>query len=322
MSTHTTSKLKDRAKTWIKDPSALATMTMLIVWLLSLIFIKGFSSFDHNVTMLRTASFLGLIVVGQAVVILTGGMDMSVSSVVTLSSVVASASIQHGANTIEAILLALAASLLVGAINATGIQYLRISPIIMTMAMVSIIEGILLVFTQGTPPSGCTEAIKYMASGTPCVFANAFWIWLLFLAVMIWLTTYTKFGRNIYAIGANVNAARLSGISPAKINYLVYLISAFCSGVAGILLLGNIGNTYLTLGTPYQLHSVSAVVIGGIAISGGKGKYWGIIAGTLMIIMFKDILNVLSMSAAGREVFQGALILIVLFAYGRDRKKK
>ncbi|MEG0941764.1 MAG: ABC transporter permease [Oscillospiraceae bacterium] len=308
-------------KSKLKDPSALATITMVIIWILSLIFIPGFSSFNHNATMLRTASFLGLIVLGQAVVILTGGMDMSVSGVVTLSSVVASSCIQHGGGTALAIVLALAASLLVGAINATGINFLRISPIIMTMAMVSIIEGILLVYTQGTPPSGCTDAIKNMANGTPFVFANAFWIWLVFLGVLIWLTTYTKYGRYIYAVGANENTAKLSGISPFRIKYLVYMISALCSGIAGILLLGNIGNTYLTLGTPYQLFSVSAAVIGGIAISGGKGKYWGVIAGTLMIIMFKDILNVMKISAAGREMFQGALILLVLFAYGRDRNK-
>lgn len=304
----------------MRDPAALATLTMLLIWFLSMVAIPGFRTMKHNVTLLQTCSYLGLIVVGQAIVVLTGGMDMSVGSIVTLSSVVASACVQHGFSPAIAIILALLTSMFVGFLNATCINYLRISPIIMTIAMMSIIEGTLLVCTQGTPPSGCGDFIEFLSGGRPLGIPNSVLIWALFLAGFIWLTNRTRYGRYTYAVGANEKTAALSGVSANAIRYLVYIASGLCSGLAGIMLLGNMGNTYLTLGTPYQMYSVSGVVVGGIAITGGKGKYWGIIAGTIIVILLRDILNVVRISAAGKEVYQGLLILLVLFAYGREKK--
>lgn len=305
---------------WIRDPAALATLTMFVIWAISMVAFPGFRTVKHNVTLLQTGSFLGLIVIGQAIVVLTGGMDLSVSSIVTLSSFVASSAIQHGIGSIEAILLALLLSMFVGFLNATCINFLRISPIIMTIAMMSIIEGCLLVFTDGTPPSGCGEIVKFLSSGKPLGIPNSIFFWAAFLLVFIWLANRTRYGRHIYAVGANESAATLSGVNVKAVKYLVYIASGLCSGLAGIMLLGNLGNTSITLGTPYQMYSVSGVVVGGIAITGGKGKFWGIIAGTIIVILLRDILNVTRISAAGKEVFQGLLILIVLLAYGREKK--
>ncbi|MEM1484327.1 ABC transporter permease [Oscillospiraceae bacterium PP1C4] len=310
---------KSDIKNFFKLPATLAFVTMLIIWAASNVLIPGFGTFKHNATMLQTSAYLGFIVIGQAIVVITGGIDMSVSSIVTLSSVVASACVQHGFGTTSAILAALACSMLVGLVNATCINFLRIPPIIMTIAMMSLVEGVLLVMTNGTPPSGCSEGITFLSKGTPLGLPNVIWIWILFLAVFIWVVNKSKFGRYFYAIGSNENTAKLSGVNVFSVKYMAYLISGLCSGFAGVMILGNIGNTYLTIGTPYQAFSISAVVIGGISISGGKGKYAGLIAGTMLVIILRDILNVLSISPAGREVFQGVLILLVLLAYGREK---
>lgn len=313
---------RKQLKAFFKEPATLSFVTMLLIWVISIAVIPGFDTLKHNTTMLQTSAYLGFIVIGQAIVVITGGIDMSVSSIVTLSSVVASACIQSGYGGVVAILLALAASLLVGLVNATCINFLRIPDVIMTIAMMSLIEGTLLVLTNGTPPSGCGELIRFLAKGTPFVLPNSVWIWFIFLAFFLWLVNRTKYGRYFFALGSNPAASKLSGVSTFKIKYLAYAISGLCSGFAGVMMLGNIGNTYLTIGTPYQLFSISAVVMGGIAITGGKGKYVGVIAGTMLVILLRDILNVMSISSAGRELFQGLLILLVLLAYGREKTNR
>lgn len=313
---------KNSRSAFLKEPCSLAFITMVIIWILSTFMIPGFNTVKHNTTMFQTAAYVGLIVIGQAVVVISGGIDMSVSSIVTLSSVVASACIQRGMPFYVAILAAVSSGILVGIVNATCIHFLRIPPIIMTIAMMSLVEGMLLVVTNGTPPSGCGDQIKALSKGTPLGIPNSVFVWFLFLAVFLWLMDHTKYGRFFYAIGSNERTARLAGVNLCKMKYMAYILSGLCSGFAGVLILGNIGNTYLTIGTPYQLFSISAVVIGGISISGGKGKFAGVIAGTVLVIMLKDILNVLSISSAGREMFQGLLILLVLLVYGREKKSR
>ena len=312
----TLEKLK---KNW-KDPTFLAFVVLIVAWIGTMLFIPGFNTWNHNMTFLKTAAYVGMIVIGQGICIISGGIDLSVSNVVTLSSVVAAGCVKAGWGDGAAIVVALLASVLVGAINATGITFLRIPPIIMTLAMLSLLEGGLLIATDGTPPSGCGEVIKWLCKGKPLGVPNAVFVWIIFLVLALLLMNKSKFGRHIYAIGTNESAAKLNGVKVVATKYMVYCLSSLCAGIGGLLILGNMGSTYLTIGQQYQLMSIAAVVIGGISIQGGKGKFTGIIAGTMLMILLRDILNVLKMSNAGREIFQGVLILAVLLAYGREKK--
>ncbi len=312
----TLEKLK---KSW-KDPTFLAFVVLIVAWIGTMLFIPGFNTWNHNMTFLKTAAYVGMIVIGQGICIISGGIDLSVSNVVTLSSVVAAGCVKAGWGDGAAIVVALLASVLVGAINATGITFLRIPPIIMTLAMLSLLEGGLLIATDGTPPSGCGDVIKWLCKGKPLGVPNAVFVWIIFLVLALLLMNKSKFGRHIYAIGTNESAAKLNGVKVVATKYMVYCLSSLCAGIGGLLILGNMGSTYLTIGQQYQLMSIAAVVIGGISIQGGKGKFTGIIAGTMLMILLRDILNVLKMSNAGREIFQGVLILAVLLAYGREKK--
>lgn len=309
-----------RYKNWFKDTTNLAYLTMLLVWLGTMIFIKGFAKLGHNVTTLQTAALMGFTVLGQAVVVITGGIDMSVSGIITLGSVACAAGIRSGLPAGIAIILALLACVLVGAFNASSIVFLRVPPIIQTIATGCIIEGTLLVLTNGTPPSGCGEFLSWISKGKPLVVTNAFWLWMIAYACLWWMMNCSKFGRYIYAIGTNVSTAKNSGVHTVRINYLVYMLSGLLSGLSGILMLGNIGSTYLTIGDPYQLYSIASVVIGGIAITGGKGKFSGVIAGTILTVLIRDILNVMAISEAMRNIFQGLLVLVLLLAYAREKK--
>ena len=312
----TLEKLK---KSW-KDPTFLAFVVLIVAWIGTMLFIPGFNTWNHNMTFLKTAAYVGMIVIGQGICIISGGIDLSVSNVVTLSSVVAAGCVKAGWGDGAAIVVALLASVLVGAINATGITFLRIPPIIMTLAMLSLLEGGLLIATDGTPPSGCGDVIKWLCKGKPLGVPNAVFVWIIFLVLALLLMNKSKFGRHIYAIGTNESAAKLNGVKVVATKYMVYCLSSLCAGIGGLLILGNMGSTYLTIGQQYQLMSIAAVVIGGISILGGKGKFTGIIAGTMLMILLRDILNVVKMSNAGREIFQGVLILAVLLAYGREKK--
>ena len=312
----TLEKLK---KSW-KDPTFLAFVVLIVAWIGTMLFIPGFNTWNHNMTFLKTAAYVGMIVIGQGICIISGGIDLSVSNVVTLSSVVAAGCVKAGWGDGAAIVVALLASVLVGAINATGITFLRIPPIIMTLAMLSLLEGGLLIATDGTPPSGCGDVIKWLCKGKPLGVPNAVFVWIIFLVLALLLMNKSKFGRHIYAIGTNESAAKLNGVKVVATKYMVYCLSSLCAGIGGLLILGNMVSTYLTIGQQYQLMSIAAVVIGGISIQGGKGKFTGIIAGTMLMILLRDILNVLKMSNAGREIFQGVLILAVLLAYGREKK--
>ncbi len=312
----TLEKLK---KNW-KDPTFLAFVVLIVAWIGTMLFIPGFNTWNHNMTFLKTAAYVGMIVIGQGICVISGGIDLSVSNVVTLSSVVAAGCVKAGWGDGAAIAVALLASVMVGVINATGVTFLRIPPIIMTLAMLSLLEGGLLIATDGTPPSGCGEVIKWLCKGKPLGVPNAVFVWIIFLVLALLLMNKSKFGRHIYAIGTNEAAAKLNGVKVFATKYMVYCLSSLCAGIGGLLILGNMGSTYLTIGQQYQLMSIAAVVIGGISILGGKGKFTGIIAGTMLMILLRDILNVVKMSNAGREIFQGVLILAVLLAYGREKK--
>lgn len=312
----TLEKLK---KNW-KDPTFLAFVVLIVAWIGTMLFIPGFNTWNHNMTFLKTAAYVGMIVIGQGICVISGGIDLSVSNVVTLSSVVAAGCVKAGWGDGAAIAVALLASVMVGVINATGVTFLRIPPIIMTLAMLSLLEGGLLIATDGTPPSGCGEVIKWLCKGKPLGVPNAVFVWIIFLVLALLLMNRSKFGRHIYAIGTNEAAAKLNGVKVFATKYMVYCLSSLCAGIGGLLILGNMGSTYLTIGQQYQLMSIAAVVIGGISILGGKGKFTGIIAGTMLMILLRDILNVVKMSNAGREIFQGVLILAVLLAYGREKK--
>ncbi|MCC8165066.1 MAG: ABC transporter permease [Planctomycetes bacterium] len=307
----------------LKNPTVVAFVVMVLAWFASAMLIRNFNTLRYNLSFIHNAAFLGIIVIGQAIVVISGGIDMSVSSVVTMSSVIASACIQAGMGTPTAIALALLASLAVGAFNATGITWLRIPPIIMSIATISIIEGVLLIATNGTPPSGVTAFISGLSNGRMIWrIPNAVVVYVVLVSVAIWFMMFSRWGRAVYAIGTNERAAWLSGVGINKMKYLIYCLSSLAAGVAGILVLGYMGSTYLTIGTQYQLFSIAATVIGGISIIGGKGNFAGVIAGTFLIEIIRNALIVTKISPAGRELFQGLLILIVILAYGREKKQR
>lgn len=296
------------------DPVWITFAVLLTLWIFSLVRIEGYRTVDYNLFTLRVAAFLAIVAAGQTLVVLMGGIDLSVAAVVTMAGVV-------GGNVITqfgeagGILLTLVLAALVGIVNGLGVVALRLPPLVMTLASLNIIQGVLLVYNAGKPVSGESPFLNYWALGslggvpTPAVL-------LAILSVICIVTLQrTAFGRGIYAIGNNPRAALLSGIPAGAVQIGTYALCSTFAGITGLLLLGRTGYSSKTAGDPYLLMSIAAVVIGGTSILGGRGKYIGTIGGALLLTVLVNVLTVENIPEAGRMMVQGALILMLLIAY-------
>lgn len=306
------------------NPTLIAFLVLIVAWLVSALLIPGFRTTSHTAQVFQQGAFLGIAAAGQTIVVLVAGIDLSVSGVMTLSSVAASqllASTSLGPY--WSIFLVLGVSAAIGLINGVGVHWLRLHPLIMTLATVTIIQGTLLIYTQGTPPTGMSPVLTNLANGRSLAgIPNALIVWFVISVFTYWLLNRSRFGRQAYAIGTSERVSILSGVSVGNVKLIAYSLSGLFAGISGLLLLGYIGNTYLTLGDPYQLTTIAVVVLGGTSILGGRGNYLGTIAGTLLLIVLLDVLQVLNIAQAGRDVILGVIIVLLLLVYGQEKTQR
>lgn len=305
------------------QPQYLIYMVLIAVLILASVMSPGYLKITHVASMLRIASFLGLVCIGQNLVMLTGSIDMSAAAVITLGNILG-AQILMGKdiNIFKAIMIVIFAGLIVGICISVGVSRLNIPAFIMTLGMSSIVEGFAMVYTGGAPKGSTSPALTKMASSNMIgVFSGTAVLWMVTAAAFILLMRYTRFGRNVYAIGANKTAARFSGINVKLTRTLVFIIAAVIYALVGFLLVGYTGTTYLEVGDTYHPNNVAAVIIGGTSVKGGKGGYFGTIAGVLLMVILTDFLTVLNVQEALRQMIQGVILiaLIVLYAKEKDR---
>jgi ribose transport system permease protein len=305
-------------RSWLRqprlDPVWLTFAVLLLLWVFSLLRVEGYRSLDFNLFTLRVAAFLGIVAAGQTLVVLMGGIDLSVAAVVTMTGVI-------GGNLITqvgeagGIVLTLLIAALVGVVNGLGVVTLRLPPLVMTLASLSVIQGVLLVYNAGKPVSGKSDFLNYWALGTLLGLPTPVWVLAAISALCLILLHRTAYGRAIYAVGNNPRAALLSGVPIGRVQLATYALCSVCAGVTGLLILGRTGYSSKTAGDPYLLMSIAAVVIGGTSILGGRGKYIGTIGGALVLTVLLNILTVENIPEAGRMIVQGVLILALLIAY-------
>jgi ribose transport system permease protein len=312
------------------SPAVAALILAIILFALSGLLPNGFGS-DLNVAraqatnILRLAVFLGIIAAGQTLVIISGseGIDLSAGSVVTLTAILTYV-IVNGAD--EKVLWALFVSLLVGAfigfLNGAGITFLKISPFVMTLGMAGVVTGAIIVITHGNV-TGKVAPIMTRLIARPLSpglqIPNAIIIWVLFGILMWLLLERTSFGKNLFAIGVNRITARLSGVQVNEMNLATYALAGALAGFGGFLLVGNTGVVHLQLGQPYLFPSIAAVAVGGTLLSGGKGSYWGTMAGAIVLTLITSLLTTMQMPESVRRMVLGATLLILISIYGRQR---
>jgi ribose transport system permease protein len=312
------------------SPPVAALILAVVLFLLSGLLPNGFGS-DLDVAraqamnILRLAVFLGVIAAGQTLVIISGseGIDLSAGSVVTLTAILAYV-IANGANerVLPALLVCLAVGALIGFLNGVGITFLKISPFVMTLGMAGVVTGAIIVITHGSV-TGKVAPIMTRLIARPLSPAlqipNAIIIWILFGILMWLLLERTAYGRNLFALGVNRITARLSGVNVNGTNLVTYALAGALAGFGGFLLVGNTGVVHLQLGQPFLFPSIAAVAVGGTLLSGGKGSYWGTMAGAIVLTLITSLLTTMQMPDSVRRMVLGGTLLILISIYGRQR---
>jgi ribose transport system permease protein len=307
----------------------------LIIYLIVIILVIGskaiepsFGSWSMVKSILVLASFLAVVAFGQGMVILIGELDLSVAANLTLSGVLFSSLMGQvgSSNPVQMILLIIAVLTLIGIFNGVGVAYLKIPSFIMTLASQSIVLGIILGVTKGVSLGESPHAIRYlMTKGV----AGIPYIVILFIAFIIIATLWQRnalFARKIYMVGSNRAASYIAGIHINKVIIGAYLISAWSAGLAGLMMVGYVNGSALTMGDSYLLPSIAAVVIGGTLITGGKGGYVGTSGAAILLITASIIIQALGISQGWQTFIYGLIIMLVLVTlqsdFGNRRSKK
>ncbi len=270
----------------------------------------------YNIT--RNVTFVAIIALGMTFVIITGGIDLSVGSVLCLSSMVLAVTMHAGYSIEIGILASIATALAIGAFNGILIAYLGFPPFVVTLGMLSIARSLAMVASNNTVvfQFGPDHAKLLALGGGAWVFgiANPV-LYTIVLALITGFTLrWTKFGRHIFAIGGNEHAATLTGVPVRQIKVAVYMISALSAGIAGIIETGWLGAVTTNIGTGMELQVIAATVIGGANLAGGVGTAFGAIVGAALIEVIRNSLGLLGINAFWQGVFiGGAILLAVLF---------
>lgn len=291
----------------------------LLVIVIILSFISpDFLTISNIFNVLRQVSINALIAFGMTFVILTGGIDLSVGSIIALSSALTAGIMVGETNPWLAVGAGLIAGTLMGTVNGVIISRGKIAPFIATLATMTIFRGLTLVYTEGKPIAGLPSSFGIIGRGYLFQIPMPV-IWMLVaFAILFVVLKYTSFGRYVYALGGNEEATRLSGIDTNRVKTYVYSLSGLLAAISGIILTSRLNSAQPTAGTSYELDAIAAVVLGGTSLSGGKGWIVGTLIGAMIIGVLDNGLNLLNVSSFYQQVVKGGVILLAVLL---DRSK-
>jgi ribose transport system permease protein len=297
--------------TWLKEQYALY---ILLALLLIATFAKG-SVFwgGTNVTnLLLQMSIIGVVVLAELIVVLTGGIDISVGSALGLAAVI-SAGLFGGPSVLLALGVALVIGGIIGAVNGWLVSYRGLEPFIVTLGMLALARGLVYAYGNGIPinPEAAASFAKFGQTtvlGIPLLAI----IWVLMVLLIGFLLNRTVWGRRVYAIGSNSEAARSSGIPVRATLWSVYILAGLLVGLGGWMFLARFASGTSTAGNLLELEAIAAVVIGGARLSGGYGKVFGAVVGTVIFAVIANLLSLLNVSTFLQDAFRGALILVAV----------
>lgn len=277
--------------------------------------VPNFATSANLDSILRQVAVLGIVALGQTFVVLTAGIDLSVGMLMGLVTVLSNGIMAGDPALIPVIvLLALVIGLAVGAANAIGVVIFRVQPLIVTLAMLSILQGVIFLYTDRTVGRAPAE-FRELAYGDIGPLPTPF-VLLVVLAIVCWvILRQTPLGRYIYAVGSDARSARRASIPVGRITAAAYLISGLLAGIAGLVLAARLGSGYTGAGAGFELDSIVAVVLGGTALSGGKGGVLGTVAGVLLLALVANILNLMGISPFTQRVVNGLIIIAAIAIY-------
>jgi ribose/xylose/arabinose/galactoside ABC-type transport system permease subunit len=323
--------MKGKALNLLTDYGLFLVLAALVI--VSAIMSPLFFTYANLASLLAQCSYNGLLAVGMTFVILIGGIDLSVGSIVGFASILYG-SIMHGSfftfmpNEIFTYkgapvltpLLPLPFDVLFVLLIGAGIGFLsgaisyrfRIHSFIVTLCMMISVRGLAVSYTNGQPLFGVPDAVSYVAYGSPLMIPMPLLIWIAVTVLAVFLLRYTRFGRRIYAVGGDEEAARLSGIQPAAYRIFPLVAAGLLAALVGIIMSGRMGCGDPKIGEGWQTDAIAAVVIGGASLSGGKGTIWGTVLGVLIIGLITNIMNLLAIDAYPQQMAKGLIIIAAL----------
>jgi ribose transport system permease protein len=306
----------------IDRPVAIAFACIVALLLVGSLYSRSFLSPEYLLQQLKVASFLGVIATGSMIVILLGQIDLSVPWAVAVGGMMSTAATGWGPlGETFAIPFGVACGVAVGLVNGYGVAYLRIPSMIVTLAVNAVAQGLMVVHTGGfAPQDASSPAMRTLATGA-LVYGvpNALIVWGVVGAAAVFLLTRTNFGRAVYGVGNRERAAYLSGVDTQKVVLAAFAIAGGLSAFGGVLLAGYASKAAQGMGEAYLLPAIASVVLGGASILGGRGSYFGTVAGVILITLLQSILSVVQMPDAGRQIIYGVVIIAMLLLYGRER---
>lgn len=273
-----------------------------------------FLTVANLLNVMRQVSINALIAFGMTLVILLGGIDLSVGSILALSSVAIATLIQAGVDPLLATLLGVLGGGLMGLFNGLVISKGKVAPFIATLASMTILRGLALVVSGGSPITGFNSDLFSMLGGgyvAGLVPIPVVWMLIMF-GLFAFLLKKTVFGRHVYATGGNEEAARLSGVRVDQVKLWVYTLSGAMSAMAGVVLTSRLNSAQPTAGSGYELDAIAAVVLGGTSLTGGRGWIFGTLMGALLIGVLNNGLNLLGVSSFYQQVIKGVVILLAV----------
>ncbi|MFR6885593.1 ABC transporter permease subunit [Streptococcus pneumoniae] len=303
-------------KNTMKYMSELTTVIALIILMAVITIINSnFLTANNLLNLLLQVTSNALIAFGMTFVILTGGIDLSVGSILALSSALTAGLLGSGMPVTLAILISLILGCILGMMNGLLISYGKLAPFIVTLATMTIFRGATLVYTNGNPiTKGLSDTFLFQFLGQGYIVGIPFPVIIMFIVfiVLYVLLHKTAFGKSVYAIGGNEKAAYISGVKLNKVKIIIYSISGIMASISGLIITSRLSSAQPTAGASYEMDAIAAVVLGGTSLSGGKGRILGTLIGALIIGVLNNGLNIIGVSVFWQQVVKGVVILIAV----------
>lgn len=271
-----------------------------------------FLTVDNLTKVLRQVAVVGIVTVSMTMVILTGGIDLSVGSILGLTSIVLAKLMVAGISVPIAIIITLISGMGLGLFNGFLINKIKISPLISTLGTMTIYSGISYIVTKGVSIFGFPKSFSFIGQGYILRVPVPIIILILVYIFGFFILNDTRFGRYLYGIGANEKASILSGVDVVKIKYIVYMISGLLASLASVVMLSRINSALPSTGAGLEFDVVTAVVLGGISVNGGEGKLQGVVIGLLIIAILSNGMILLGVDTYFQTVVKGAVLLMAV----------
>ncbi|MCW4152637.1 MULTISPECIES: ABC transporter permease [Halomonadaceae] len=305
--------LKMRLARWRRTPVFYPLIGFIVVFLAMGLINDNFLSGSNLANLVRQSSIIAIIAVGMSLAILTGGIDLSVGPVMALSGTLMAGMMVAGLPPSLAIVLGLLVGAAFGAFNGVFVAFAGMPPIIVTLATMGIARGLGLIYTGGYPISGLPEGFAFFGRGSVAGIETPILIMIAVYAVGYVLLSHTSTGRYLYAIGGNEEATRLSGIRVSRYKLLVYTLSGTTAAIAGLILTSRLMSGQPNAGVGFELDAIAAVVLGGAAITGGRGMILGTLVGAMLLGVLNNGLNLMGVSPYLQTVIKGLIILLAIY---------